>query len=79
MERSDYVRGDVGALMIVLGVVFDSLNALGVDKQAMAELFLDMAKKIPEVEDESSDSLRNTLLKFHGLMAGDKPLDTLFH
>ncbi len=79
MDESEVVRGDVGALMIVLVLVFDSLDALGVNKQAMAELFLDMANKMPEVEDESPDSLRSTLLKFHGLMTSEKPLDTLFH
>ncbi len=79
MNKDDYIRGDVGALMIVLVLVFDSLNAMGIDKQAMADLFLDMANKMPEVEDESSDSMRKTLLKFHGLMTGSQSLDTLFH
>ncbi len=79
MDKADYVRGDAGALMIVLVLVFNSLDALGVDKQAMAELFLDMANKMPEVEDESPESVRNTLLKFHRLMTGSQPLDTLFH
>jgi len=73
------IHGDVGAVLMVLVLVFDSLDALGVDKSALADVILSAAKKMPEVEDESPDSARNPLLKFHRLMTGSQSMDTLFH